>query len=99
MVVGRELVQCKLAFAALAEQRRYSFEVEEARELDRPLEQVVPVQEEQRSLPPKDPAVAVAEEVEKEEPCSVRLRHWALLGQAQRLQMDPDCSPASPARR
>ncbi len=91
---------CKLAFAALVERRRCSFEVEEGQELD----QSVLVLEEQHSLLPKDPVVVVVEEVaeeaEKEEPCSVqRLRHSALLGQAQMLQMDPDYSPASPARR
>lgn len=59
------------------------------------------MQEEQHSST-RDPVAAfaafVAEEVE-EEPCSVRLRHSALLGQAQRLQMDPDSSPASLVRQ
>ncbi len=98
LVVGRELVLCKLASAALVERRRCSFEVEVAQELD----QSVLVLEEQRSLLPTDPVVAeeVAEAVvEEERPSVQQLRHSALLGQEQRPQTDPDCSPASLARR
>lgn len=100
LVVGRELVQYKLAFAALEEERHnYSSEVVEAQQEEQPLEQQAPVQGEQQRSSPKDPVVvAVAEEVEQEVPCLV-LRRWALLDQPRRQQMDPYYSPASPARQ
>ena len=99
LVVGRELVQCKLAVAALEEERHnYSSEAEEAQQ---PLGQA-PVQGVRQRSSPKDPVagvvVVVAGEVEQEEPCLV-LRHLALLDQEQRRQMDQYYSPASPARQ
>ena len=88
-------MQCKLAVAALEEERHnYSSEAEEAQQS---LGQA-PVQGVQQRSSPKDPVAVVAGEVEQEEPCLV-LRHLALLDQEQRQQMDPYYSPASPARQ